>query len=89
MLTDYYTNEYFVNIMPLNDPNNLEDGFLNAESCNNTNRIDILVFGNANQVLISSRLDNLGKGASGAAIQNMNLMLGVGEITGLKKFNNH
>lgn len=48
------------------------------------NRLDIFVSGNENQILVTARLDNLGKGASGAAIQNMNLMLGLDEKIGLK-----
>jgi N-acetyl-gamma-glutamyl-phosphate reductase len=54
---------------------------MNAESCNNTNNIEILVFGDEKQILVVSRLDNLGKGASGAAIQNMNIMLGLEETS--------
>ena len=41
------------------------------------------VYGNADRILLVARFDNLGKGASGAAIQNMNLVLGVDEATGL------
>jgi N-acetyl-gamma-glutamyl-phosphate reductase len=65
---------------------NIEDefewGYMNAESCNFTNNIEILVFGNEKHILVVSRLDNLGKGASGAAIQNMNIMLGLDETLG-------
>lgn len=82
-LCDYYASEPFVNVVPLENDNYLEEGYLNAEGCNNTNRIDIFVFRNEEQVLITARLDNLGKGASGAAIQNMNIMLGVDEKLGL------
>ena len=58
--------------------------FLDAVSCNDTNRLEIIVCGNNNTHLnLCARLDNLGKGASGAAIQNMNLMLGLPEDTGL------
>jgi N-acetyl-gamma-glutamyl-phosphate reductase len=52
---------------------------MNAESCNFTNDIEILVFGNEEQTLVCARLDNLGKGASGAAVQNMNIMLNIDE----------
>ena len=45
--------------------------------------MEIFVGGNDEQILLVSRLDNLGKGASGAAVQNMNLMLGLDEGTGL------
>jgi N-acetyl-gamma-glutamyl-phosphate reductase len=43
----------------------------------------LFVFGNEEQILVAARLDNLGKGASGAAVQNMNIMLGVEESIGL------
>ena len=45
--------------------------------------MEVSVFGSAERILLVSRFDNLGKGASGAAIQNMNVLLGVDEATGL------
>ena len=45
--------------------------------------MEISVSGNAERILLTARFDNLGKGASGAAIQNMNILLGVPEDTGL------
>ena len=45
--------------------------------------MSVSVFGNEERILLVSRFDNLGKGASGAAIQNMNILLGVDETTGL------
>ena len=45
--------------------------------------MEVRIAGNADRVLLVARFDNLGKGASGAAIQNMNVMLGVNESTGL------
>ena len=56
---------------------------LDATGCNGTNVLEIYVNGDDDQVFISSKLDNLGKGASGAAVQNMNIMLGIDETTGL------
>ena len=61
----------------------LEAGCLYADGCVDTNSIELNVFGNGDQILVVSRLDNLGKGASGAAVQNMNIMLGLDETTGL------
>jgi len=58
-------------------------GFLAANTVNGTNRLQIFVNGNEEQILLSARLDNLGKGASGAAIQNMNIALGLDERIGL------
>ena len=53
------------------------------EANNNTNKLDLFVFGNDEQVRLIARYDNLGKGASGAAVQNLNLVLGLDEATGL------
>lgn len=60
-----------------------ENGFIAANTLNGTNRMEILVHGNDGQILLTSRFDNLGKGASGAAIQNMNLASGLDEGFGL------
>ena len=54
-------------------------GYVSANTLNGTNGLEILVNGNAERILLTARLDNLGKGASGAAIQNMNLALGLDE----------
>jgi N-acetyl-gamma-glutamyl-phosphate reductase len=82
-LQSQYSGKRFVQVMPLYGEGYLNDGFLDPSECNGTNRIEIFVFGNAEQILLISRFDNLGKGASGAAVQNMNLMLGVKEEEGL------
>jgi len=78
-----YENEPFVRVMPLGDPDTLAHGYFDTQRCNGTNRSDLFVFSNKNQAVLMACLDNLGKGASGAAIQNMNLMLGCEESTGL------
>lgn len=80
----YYEGMRFIKVIPCNSENDLDNGFLFATGCNGTNRLDIFVFGNNTQILLVSRLDNLGKGASGAAVQNMNIMLGLDEGTGLE-----
>ena len=54
-----------------------------VEANNDTNRVDLFVFGNEERMLVVTRLDNLGKGASGAAVQSMNVHLGVEESLGL------
>ncbi|MEL6569831.1 MAG: N-acetyl-gamma-glutamyl-phosphate reductase [Pseudomonadota bacterium] len=56
---------------------------IEPEACNDTNRLELFVFGTDEQARLIARLDNLGKGASGAAVQNLNLVLGVDEATGL------
>ena len=60
-----------------------EGGFLSAAAFSGRDDMEVGVFGNEERILLVSRFDNLGKGASGAAIQNMNIMLGVDETTGL------
>jgi N-acetyl-gamma-glutamyl-phosphate reductase len=78
-----YAGERFVRVMPLRDAPTLEDGFFDVQACNDTNRVDIFVFANDHQLILMARLDNLGKGASGAAVQSMNVHLGVDESKGL------
>jgi N-acetyl-gamma-glutamyl-phosphate reductase len=80
----YYKDEKFIKVMPFGGENCLDGGFLGADGCNGTNRLEIFVFGHDGQILVMSRLDNLGKGASGAAVQCMNIMLGLDETTGLE-----
>ena len=82
-LAAHYEGERFVKVMPLADPYTLEAGFFDVQACNHSNRCELFVFANAHQVLLMSRLDNLGKGASGAAVQSMNLHLGLDEGLGL------
>ena len=78
-----YAGERFIKVMPLSDPATLEDGFFDVQACNDTNRVDIFVFASDTQALLMARLDNLGKGASGAAVQAMNVHLSVDEGLGL------
>ncbi len=60
-----------------------ENGFLSAAAVSEKDSMQLSVFGNDERVTLCARYDNLGKGASGAAIQNMNIVLGVDETTGL------
>ena len=82
-LAAHYEGERFIRVMPLRDPGTLEEGFFDVQACNDTNRVDLFVFGSETQVLVMARLDNLGKGASGAAVQSMNVHLGCEESLGL------
>ena len=84
-LAERYAGERFVRVMPLSDPDTLEvgGGFFDVMAANDSNRVDIFVFANDTQALLMARLDNLGKGASGAAVQAMNVHLGVDEGLGL------
>jgi len=78
-----YAGERFIRVMPLRDPATLETGFFDVQACNDSNRVDIFVFANERQAVLMARLDNLGKGASGAAVQAMNVHLGLDEGLGL------
>lgn len=81
-LAEYYAanNSYFVTVMPEGEP---LDGFISANDLSGTNRMELFVNGNDERMVICSRLDNLGKGASGAAVQCLNIMMGIDEKTGL------
>ena len=61
-----------------------EGGFLSAAAFSGRDDMQITLAGNEQRILLTARFDNLGKGASGAAIQNMNILLGVEETTGLQ-----
>ena len=90
-LSKHYENSAFVTVMPLGEDaareaDLLERGaFLRPDTLANTNKMELFVFPNdeAGQVVLCARLDNLGKGASGAAVQNLNLALGLEETAGL------
>lgn len=60
-----------------------EEGFLSANALSGRDDMQISVSGNSERIILTARFDNLGKGASGAAIQNMNIVLGIDETTGL------
>ncbi|GIX31705.1 MAG: N-acetyl-gamma-glutamyl-phosphate reductase [Porticoccaceae bacterium] len=83
LYADHYADEPFVRVQPFPADAALDRGFLPATTCNGTNRVELFVFGHRDQLLLAARLDNLGKGASGAAVQCMNLMLGLPETAGL------
>ncbi len=82
-LSQHYEGERFIRVMPLRDAETLAEGAFDVQACNDTNRVDLFVFASDTQALVMARLDNLGKGASGAAVQSMNVHLGVDEALGL------
>ena len=84
IMAEHYLGQHFVKVMELGGTETLPDGFIAANTLAGTNNMQIFVCGNEDQILLMSRFDNLGKGASGAAIQNMNIMLGINEATGLE-----
>jgi N-acetyl-gamma-glutamyl-phosphate reductase len=79
----HYEGERFIRVMPLSDPAITEPNFFDVQGSNDSNRIDIFVFADDQQAILIAREDNLGKGASGAAVQCMNLHLGCEESAGL------
>ena len=79
-LAEFYGDAYFVKVMPEGEP---ADGFIGANNISGTNNMQIFVNGNDERLILCSRLDNLGKGASGAAVQCLNIMMGIDEKTGL------
>ncbi|HEY6979672.1 N-acetyl-gamma-glutamyl-phosphate reductase [Reyranella sp.] len=86
VLSDHYAGETFVPVRPLADRKWLErDRFLRADRLIDTNSMELAVYGNEAEgnILAVASLDNLGKGASGAAVQVINLKTGVDETTGL------
>ena len=83
VLSAHYARERFVKVVGFGDEAYLDNGFLSPMGCNGTNRAELSVHGGAGRSLLVARLDNLGKGASGAAVQCMNIMLGLDEGAGL------
>ncbi len=84
-LAKHYEGSLMVKVMPYEGASCQGAGYLNVKACNDTDRAEIFVFGNQERITLACRLDNLGKGAGGAAIQNMNIMMGLPEDTGLVK----
>jgi N-acetyl-gamma-glutamyl-phosphate reductase len=90
-LTEHYNDCSFVTVMPLGEGGAKEadlltrGAFLEPTALKNTNQLQLFVFANDKdgQVILAARLDNLGKGASGAAVQNLNIALGLDETAGL------
>jgi len=79
----HYEGERFIRVMPLRDPAAVADVYFDVQAANDTNRVDLFVFASDTQLILMARLDNLGKGASGAAVQSMNVHLGLDEALGL------
>lgn len=74
----YYSDSYFINVKPLPS-----DGFISPMGLEGTNKLNIYVGGNAERITLTAVFDNLGKGASSAAVQNMNIAMGFDEKTAL------
>jgi N-acetyl-gamma-glutamyl-phosphate reductase len=81
VLTQFYKGERFVTVAPLAESSALKT--LDPEGLNGTNQLKLFVFGHDQEARLVALLDNLGKGASGAAVQNLNIALGLDEGAGL------
>lgn len=81
LYTKAYQNEPLITVHPAGQTP--PDGTLAANALSGKDTLEIFVLGNSEQLLLAARFDNLGKGASGAAVQCLNLMLGRPETAGL------
>lgn len=79
----HYEGAKLVSVNPVMLPEEQGKFFLASNTLSGQNKLEIFTFGNDDQMLLCARLDNLGKGASGAAVQNLNIMMGIDETTGL------
>lgn len=79
----HYDGCRFVNVAGFMGEGTLSEQFIPANTLADTNMMQIFVYGNDERIVLTSRFDNLGKGASGAAVQCLNIMLGIDEATGL------
>lgn len=83
MYEKHYAGSKMVEVMPLMSMDEQKSFFLASNTLSGVNKLQVFVFGNDEQILLCARLDNLGKGASGAAVQCLNIMMGIDETTGL------
>ena len=83
MFRDHYADAKLVTVNPLMTDEEQGKFFLASNTLSGQNKLEIFTFGNDEQILLCARLDNLGKGASGAAVQCLNIMMGIDETTGL------
>ncbi len=83
MYAKHYEGANMVEVMPLMSADEQKSFFLASNTLSGVNKLQVFVFGSDEQILLCARLDNLGKGASGAAVQCLNIMMGIDETTGL------
>lgn len=84
MFASHYDGCNFVKVAGFMGEGTLTEQFIPANTLAGTNEMQVFVYGNDERIDITTRFDNLGKGASGAAVQCLNIMMGIDEITGLK-----
>ena len=80
---EHYNSSNFVKCADFLGEDILDEPFIPANTLAQTNNMQLFVYGNQERLVVTSRFDNLGKGASGAAVQCMNIMMGIDERTGL------
>lgn len=83
MFSNHYEGTNFIKVAGFMGEGTLPEQFIPANTLANTNEMQIFVYGNDDRIMITTRFDNLGKGASGAAVQCMNILMGIDETTGL------
>ena len=83
IMASHYEGARFVKVAPLMGEGVLPEAFIPANTLAGTNNMQIFVYGNDERIVLTSRFDNLGKGASGAAVQCMNISMGIDEGTSL------
>ena len=81
--SEYYAGEKLIHVRPFGAEESLPDGMLAPDALAGRDDVEIFVCGNQERVILAARFDNLGKGASGAAIQCMNIALGLPDYRGL------
>ena len=84
MFASHYDGCNFVKVAGFMGEGTLTEQFIPANTLAGTNEMQVFVYGNDERIDITTRFDNLGKGASGAAVQCLNIMMGIDETTGLK-----
>ncbi|MCR5764441.1 MAG: N-acetyl-gamma-glutamyl-phosphate reductase [Treponema sp.] len=83
MFAAHYEDCRFVRVAAFMGEGVLPEQFIPANTLAGTNEMQVFVYGNDDRIMVTTRFDNLGKGASGAAVQCMNIMMGLDETTGL------
>lgn len=84
MMSEHYKNSHFVKVAGFMGEGTLTEQFIPANTLAGTNNMQIFVYGNDDRIMLTSRFDNLGKGASGAAVQCFNISLGIDEAFSLE-----
>lgn len=84
MFAAHYEGSNFLKVAGFMGEGTLPEQFIPANTLAGTNDMQVFVYGNDDRIMVTTRFDNLGKGASGAAVQCLNIMMGIDETTGLR-----